>query len=57
MKLQIKVDDNGVIQQAVFKTFGCGKSISRRTCLDLKSDSLTLRKQVAPLPRHHSPLS
>lgn len=25
MKLQIKVDDNGVIQQAVFKTFGCGK--------------------------------
>ncbi|KAJ9122191.1 hypothetical protein QFC24_004421 [Naganishia onofrii] len=28
MKLQIKVDDNGVIQQAVFKTFGCGSAIA-----------------------------
>jgi NifU-like protein involved in Fe-S cluster formation len=38
MKLQIKVDDNGVIQQAVFKTFGCGKSISRHIFCYLKSD-------------------
>jgi Fe-S cluster assembly scaffold IscU len=28
MKLQIKVDDNGVIENAVFKTFGCGSAIA-----------------------------
>jgi len=28
MKLQVKVDDNGVITQAVFKTFGCGSAIA-----------------------------
>ena len=28
MKLQIKVDDNGVIVDAKFKTFGCGAAIA-----------------------------
>jgi Fe-S cluster assembly scaffold IscU len=28
MKLQIKVGDNGVIENAVFKTFGCGSAIA-----------------------------
>ena len=28
MRLQIKVDDNGVIQDAKFKTFGCGSAIA-----------------------------
>lgn len=28
MKLQIKVDDNGVIQDARFKTYGCGSAIA-----------------------------
>lgn len=28
MKLQIKVDENGVIQDAKFKTFGCGAAIA-----------------------------
>lgn len=28
MKLQIKVDDNGIIQDAKFKTFGCGSAIA-----------------------------
>lgn len=28
MKLQIKVDDKGVIEKAVFKTFGCGSAIA-----------------------------
>ncbi len=28
MKLQIKVDDAGVIQDAKFKTFGCGSAIA-----------------------------
>ena len=28
MKLQIQVDENGVIQDAKFKTFGCGSAIA-----------------------------
>ena len=28
MKLQIKVDDDGVISDAKFKTFGCGSAIA-----------------------------
>ena len=28
MKVQIKVDDNGVIEDAKFKTYGCGSAIA-----------------------------
>lgn len=28
MKLQIKVNDKGIIEKAVFKTFGCGSAIA-----------------------------
>lgn len=28
MKLQIKVNDDGIIEKAVFKTFGCGSAIA-----------------------------
>jgi nitrogen fixation NifU-like protein len=28
MKLQIRVNDSGVIEEAVFKTFGCGSAIA-----------------------------
>ena len=28
MKLQIKVDDNGIITETKFKTFGCGSAIA-----------------------------
>jgi nitrogen fixation NifU-like protein len=28
MKLQIKVDDNGIIRDAKFKTYGCGSAIA-----------------------------
>jgi nitrogen fixation protein NifU and related proteins len=28
MKLQLKIDDEGVIQDAKFKTFGCGSAIA-----------------------------
>jgi len=28
MKLQIKINDNGVIEDAKFKTFGCGSAIA-----------------------------
>ena len=28
MRLQIQVDDNGVIEEARFKTYGCGSTIA-----------------------------
>ena len=28
MKLQIKINDNGIIEEAKFKTFGCGSAIA-----------------------------
>ena len=33
MKLQIKVSDNGVIEDAVFKTYGCGSAIASSSLL------------------------
>jgi nitrogen fixation NifU-like protein len=33
MKLQIKVDDNGIIEDAKFKTFGCGSAIASSSLL------------------------
>ena len=31
MKLQIKVGDNGIIEDAKFKTYGCGSAIASRS--------------------------
>ena len=33
MRLQIKVDDNGVIEDAKFKTYGCGSTIASSSLL------------------------
>ncbi len=33
MRLQIKVDDTGVIEKAVFKTYGCGSAIASSSLL------------------------
>ena len=33
MRLQIKVDDEGVIEDAVFKTYGCGSAIASSSLL------------------------
>jgi len=33
MKLQIKVNSNGVIEDAVFKTYGCGSAIASSSLL------------------------
>ena len=33
MKLQIKVNENGVIEDAVFKTYGCGSAIASSSLL------------------------
>jgi len=33
MRLQIQVDDNGVIEDAKFKTYGCGSAIASSSLL------------------------
>jgi len=33
MRLQIKVDDNGIIEDARFKTYGCGSAIASSSLL------------------------
>ena len=33
MKLQIKVDDNGIVRDAKFKTYGCGSAIASSSLL------------------------
>jgi len=33
MKLQIKVNDDGIIENAVFKTYGCGSAIASSSLL------------------------
>lgn len=42
MKLQIKVSDNGIIEEAKFKTFGCGSAIASSSLVTemLKGKSL-----------------
>ena len=48
MKLQIKVDDNGVIEDAKFKTFGCGSAIASSSLLTewVKGKSLDQAKEI-----------
>ena len=43
MKLQIKVDDNNIITDACFKTYGCGSAIASSSLLTewVKGKSLT----------------
>ncbi len=42
MKLQIKVNDKGVIQDAKFKTYGCGSAIASSSLLTEKVIGKTL---------------
>lgn len=44
MKLQIQVDDNGVITDARFKTFGCGSAIASSSLATEKLKGLTLEQ-------------
>ena len=48
MRLQIKVDDNGVIEDAVFKTYGCGSAIASSSLLTewVKGKSLDEAKAI-----------
>ncbi len=47
MKLQIEVDDKGVIQDAKFKTFGCGSAIASSSLATEKLKGKTLDEAEA----------
>jgi nitrogen fixation protein NifU and related proteins len=48
MKLQIRVSDSGVIEDAKFKTYGCGSAIASSSLVTewLKGKSLTEAEQI-----------
>jgi nitrogen fixation NifU-like protein len=48
MKLQIKVGDNGVIEDAKFKTYGCGSAIASSSLLTewVKGKTLDEARQI-----------
>ena len=48
MKLQIKVDENGVIQDAKFKTYGCGSAIASSSLVTewVKGRTLAQAKEI-----------
>jgi nitrogen fixation NifU-like protein len=48
MRLQIKVDDNGVIEDAKFKTYGCGSAIASSSLLTewVKGKTLDEAQQI-----------
>jgi nitrogen fixation NifU-like protein len=48
MKLQIKVSDDGIIEDAVFKTYGCGSAIASSSLLTewVKGKSLDEAKAI-----------
>lgn len=48
MRLQIKVSDEGVIEDAVFKTYGCGSAIASSSLLTewVKGKTLEEAKQI-----------
>ena len=48
MRLQIKVGDNGVIEDAKFKTYGCGSAIASSSLLTewVKGKSLDEARQI-----------
>ena len=47
MKLQIKVSDDGVIEDAVFKTYGCGSAIASSSLLTEWVQGKTLDEAMA----------
>lgn len=42
MKLQIRVDDNGIISDVKFKTFGCGSAIASSSYMTERVMGLSL---------------
>ena len=70
MKLQIKVDDNGVITESKFKTFGCGSAIASSSvatewvkgrsvedALQIKNADIAAHLKLPPVKLHCSMLA
>ena len=51
MRLQIEVSDNGIIENAVFKTYGCGSAIASSSLVTewMKGKTLDEAKQIKNL--------
>jgi nitrogen fixation NifU-like protein len=47
MKLQIKVDDNGIIRDARFKTYGCGSAIASSSLITEMVKGMSLDEATA----------
>jgi len=56
MKLQIKMGDNGIIEDAKFKTYGCGSAIASSSLVTewLKGKSLDQASRLKILPLQKS---
>ena len=70
MKLQIKVNDEGVIEDAKFKTYGCGSAIASSSLLtewvkgkklseaeDIKNSEIAQELSLPPVKIHCSVLA
>ena len=70
MKLQVKINDNGVIEKAVFKTYGCGSAIASSSlatewlqgktleqALEIKNTDLAKELSLPPVKIHCSLLA
>ena len=70
MRLQIQVDDNGVIEDAKFKTYGCGSAIASSSLLtewvkgktldeaaDIKNTQIAEELELPPVKVHCSVLA
>ena len=70
MKLQIQVDENGVIKDTCFKTFGCGSAIASSSvttewlkgktpeeALDIKNTDIAEHLSLPPVKLHCSMLA
>jgi NifU-like protein involved in Fe-S cluster formation len=44
MKLQIRVDDNGIISDVKFKTFGCGSAIASSSYMTERVKGMSLEQ-------------
>ena len=70
MKLQIKVDESGTIEKAVFKTFGCGSAIASSSyateliegmnieeAVNIKNTDIAAHLKLPPVKLHCSMLA
>ncbi|KAG8459296.1 hypothetical protein KFE25_014141 [Diacronema lutheri] len=70
MKLQIRVNDDGTVKEAVFKTFGCGSAIASSSfatewvrgktleeCSTIKNTDISSQLKLPPVKMHCSMLA